>query len=174
MASSLSDEHSDVKIQAGSPSGRGVGIVRAKRIVRNARSLEGVPGVAGPAKSLAGFSANCGPDGGDTTRMLLLALRAPNTLPPPPGEPGAAKEKTRKTKKRRKSAGGCVFISPCIRDSGRRCLLFSARVTGVKEALVFFIWLGASLFPRGAGLFRPASLGKRCSNEAKWKKSALP
>ena len=43
-----------------------------------------VPSVAGPAKSLAGFSANRGPDNGDAARKPLLALHAPNALPPAP------------------------------------------------------------------------------------------
>ena len=68
-----------------SPRERGEGIVRAKRIVRNARSLEDVPGMAGPAKSLAGFSANGDPDSDDADRMLLLPLHAPLPfLPLPP------------------------------------------------------------------------------------------
>ena len=68
----------------GAQGGRaGEGIVRAKRVVRNARSMGDVPSVAGPTKSLVGFSAHYGPDGGDTTRMPLLALRAPNALPRP-------------------------------------------------------------------------------------------
>ena len=40
--------------------------------------------MSGPAKSLAVFSANCGPDVGDAARKLLLALHAPNALPPAP------------------------------------------------------------------------------------------